>query len=177
MKYVALLRGVNVGGNNKVDMKELVAAMEGAGFEEVSTYINSGNIFFRSVEKEGKIVESLEALIKKVFGIEIRVLLRSKSNIDNLVSFIPEEWKNDKNMKCDVMFLWEKYDDESVISELEINPEIDDVRYVDGALIWKVNRKNATRSGMMKLVGTEIYANMTVRNCNTVRKIQSRLGE
>ena len=56
MKYVALLRGINVGGKNKVDMKQLVSAMEKQGFDNVSTYINSGNIIFDSTDKESKIV-------------------------------------------------------------------------------------------------------------------------
>lgn len=79
-------------------------------------------------------------------------------------------------MKCDVMFLWDKYNNKSVIEQLTIKPEIDEVKYVHGALVWKVDRKNVTKSGMMKIVGTDLYRNMTVRNCNTVRKINDRLN-
>lgn len=176
MKYVALLRGINVGGNNKIDMKKLVTAMSGAGFDEVSTYINSGNIFFSANDPEAKLTAKLEHLIKNEFGLDIKVLLRNKDIIDELTRSIPPEWTNGNEMKCDVMFLWDNFDDKSILEELTIKPEIDEVKYVHGALIWRVDRKNVTKSGMMKIVGTEIYRNMTVRNCNTVRKIKERLN-
>ena len=176
MKYVALLRGINVGGNNKVDMKQLVETMNEAGFDNVSTYINSGNIFFDSDKSESKLVNSIERLIKDEFNLKINVLLRNKENIDKLVQSIPADWRNGHDMKCDVMFLWDSYNDKEVLDMITIKPNIDDVRYVDGALIWKVDRKNVTKSGMTKIVGTELYRNMTVRNCNTVRKIKERLS-
>lgn len=176
MKYVALLRGINVGGKNKVDMKQLVDAMSKAEYEGVSTYINSGNIFFSSTQSESELTNNLEQIIKDEFGLEIKVLLRDKGNIDKLTQSIPADWTNGSEMKCDVMFLWDKYNNKSVLENITIKPEIDDVKYVDGALIWKVDRKNVTRSGIMKLVGTELYKNITIRNCNTVRKIKGRLS-
>lgn len=176
MKYVALLRGINVGGYNKVDMKQLIAAMSKAGFEEVSSYINSGNIFFSADDTEARLTNKLEQLIKNEFGFDIKVLLRNKDNIDELTGSIPPEWTNGSEMKCDVMFLWDNYNDKSVLKQLTIKPEIDEVNYVHGALIWRVDRNNVTKSGMMKIVGTELYRNMTVRNCNTVRKIKERLN-
>lgn len=176
MKCVALLRGINVGGNNKIDMKQLVTAMSKAGFKEVSTYINSGNIFFSANDTEVRLTNKLEQLINDEFGLNIKVLLRNKDNIDELARSIQPEWTNDSAMKCDVMFLWESYNDKSVLGQLTIKPGIDEVKYVHGALIWKVDRNNITKSGMMKIVGTELYRNMTVRNCNTVRKIKERLN-
>lgn len=176
MKYVALLRGINVGGNNKVDMGQLVAAMEKEGFQGVSTYINSGNIFFSSDQASVKLVKQLESVIQSEFELSIKILLRNKKNIGQVVSAIPAEWKNGTDMKCDVMFLWEEYNDKEVLDRLDIRQGIDDVRYVEGAIIWKVDRKNVTRSGMAKLVGTELYKHMTIRNCNTVRKIEERMS-
>jgi uncharacterized protein (DUF1697 family) len=84
---------------------------------------------------------------------------------------LPETWANDKTAKCDVMFLGDNVDREEVLDQLTIKPGIDDVRYVPGALLWRVERASVTRSGMLKLVGTELYAQMTVRNCNTLRKL------
>ena len=54
-----------------------------------------------------------------------------------------------------------------------IRPVIDDVRYESGAILWYVARSKVTRSGMLKLVGTKLYANMTIRNCNTLRKLDA----
>lgn len=176
MKYVALLRGINVGGNNKVDMTQLTKVMSDTGFSDVSTYINSGNIFFESSKPVKDLTEILEKLIKDTFGLNIKVLLKNQIDIGKLSASIPSDWVNGEEMKCDVMFLWGKYNDKSVMEHLTIKPGIDEVIYAHGALFWKVDKKDVTRSGMMKLVGTDIYANMTIRNCNTVRKIQERIS-
>ena len=137
--------------------------------------INSGNLFLASHDTAEVIIRTLESIIETEFGLKIKVLLRNKNDIDEVATAIPQIWENEDKMKCDIMFLWPKYDHKNIMSRLTVKPGIDDVRYVDGALIWKVDRKNVTRSGMMKLPGTDIYANMTIRNCNTVRKIQQRL--
>ena len=83
----------------------------------------------------------------------------------------PTDWSNDESAKCDVMFLAEEIDSPDILARLTIKPDIDEVRYVPGAVLWRVERPKATRSGMLKLVGTELYAQMTVRNCNTARKL------
>ncbi len=74
-------------------------------------------------------------------------------------------------MKCDIMFLWEHMDKPNILKQLTIKPEIEEVKYVSGAILWRVDRTSVTKSGMMKLVGTELYRHMTIRNCNTTRKL------
>ena len=74
-------------------------------------------------------------------------------------------------MKCDVMFLQGDAARASVLKKLKIKPDLEDVRYASGAIIWRVDRKDVTRSGMMRLVGTPLYKQMTIRNCNTARKL------
>jgi uncharacterized protein (DUF1697 family) len=69
------------------------------------------------------------------------------------------------------MFLWDEIDDESVLEELVIKPEMDTVKYVSGAVLWSVLKKDITKSGMSKLIGSKIYKQITVRNVNTTRKI------
>lgn len=176
MVYVALLRGINVGGNNKIAMQQLRVAFEQVGMQSVTTYINSGNVIFVDTSHQPKeLVKKLEAIIEKTFGFAIKVLVRDINNIQAIVNALPELWKNDSTMKCDVMFLWEAVANPTVIKQLTIKPEIDNVRYVAGALIWGVDRKNVTRSGIMKLVGTDLYRHMTIRNCNTARKLLERM--
>lgn len=173
MVYVALLRGINVGGNNKVDMRQLKAAFEDAGMKSVTTYINSGNVIFSDgSHKPAKIVTLLEGIIKTKFGFAIKVLVRDIDNVVAIVKALPRVWQNNADMKCDVMFLWEAIDSPKVIDQLMIKPGIDHVRYAGGAVLWRVDRKNAAKSGMQKLVGTKLYKQMTIRNCNTVRKLQ-----
>lgn len=87
------------------------------------------------------------------------------------MKILPESWKNDKTMRSDVLFLWEEFDRETVINEFKINKEVDTVIYIAGAILWTLDKANITKSGLNKLVGTDLYKKMTVRNVNTTRKI------
>lgn len=177
MRYVALLRGINVGGKNKVDMKQLKAVFEQAGMTNVSTYINSGNVLFETdVESRHEITAKLERAIEIAFGFFVKVLVKSQNDIAIIAAALPATWLNDLTMKCDVMFLWEVIDDVSIVEKVAINPEVDRVKYVPGALLWSVDRKHATKSGVLKLVGTNTYAHITIRNCNTLRKLAAKLS-
>lgn len=179
MIYLALLRGINVGGNNKVEMKKLKLTFEKLGFLKVKTYINSGNIIFsedlalsknkKRIKKE--IINLLQKAIKEDFGFFVRVLLFDKDEVTEIAKTLPSEWLNDEIMKTDVMFLSEEVNDKSIIKQLQVREEIDELKYVDGAILWNVLRKNIGRSGLLKLVGTKLYKEMTIRNCNSLRKL------
>lgn len=178
MTYVALLRGINVGGNNKVDMKQLKMVFEELGFTNVKTYINSGNVIFqtKSQAKE-KLTQSLEKAIEKEFGFSVKVVIRTFKEIKQVVEILPSSWLNNDTMKCDVMFLWPAVDSPKVIKELIIKDDIDEVMYMPGTILWRVDRDKVTRSGIMKLVGTKLYAQMTIRNCNTAKKLYQLMQE
>ncbi len=172
MIYVALLRGINVGGNNKIDMKELKETFEDVGMESVTTYINSGNIIFTdSSHSRLEIERTLEKAIMDRHMLNIKVLVRSLDDFDEMMKALPGSWKNDKTMKSNVIFLVEGIDNGKLLDELSIKEGIDTVKYVPGAILWMVDKKNSTKSGMLRLVGTKIYRDMTIRNVNTVRKI------
>lgn len=176
MKYVALLRGVNVGGNNKIDMKTLKCAVEEAGMTLVSTYINSGNIIFEEIRySKEQVTIVLEQLISKKFGLDIHVLVYSSDEFQQITQAIPKNWLNDTQMKSDVWFLWQDVDSEDVVTKLTIKPDIDCVHYVPGAILWSVDKKQITKSGMSKISRTTLYRRITIRNVNTVRKIWSLL--
>lgn len=172
MVYVALLRGINVGGNNKIDMKTLKKVFEEVGMNAVKTYINSGNVIFQ-VDHLSKIQIShiLEDAIYAQFGLSIKVLIRSYEDIHHVIQVLPDSWTNDQQMRSDILFLWEDIDNDNIIGKLPIRAELDTVMYVSGAILWSIARKNVTRSGMSKLIGTKIYQQMTIRNVNTTRKI------
>lgn len=174
MKYVALLRGINVGGKSRVEMVRLKSTFEKAGLTDVKTYINSGNIIFRDETRSNKeLVQILEQAIESDFGFYVKVLVRDQENILKIAEELPDDWTNDKAMKCNVMFLWERFDKPEVLESLTIKPDIDDVKYVAGAILWRVDKDKVTRSGMLKIIGTDLYRHMTIRNCNTLRKLRS----
>jgi uncharacterized protein (DUF1697 family) len=168
-KYLVLLRGINVGGNNKVEMKKLQKTFENLGFSDVQTYINTGNIIFQSQEFPN--VNEIEKRIEKDFGFYIKVLLRSAKNILDMCKTIPPEWTNDSLMKTDVLFLWEDFDKPQTLNLIKTTLGIDALVYVKGAIVWNVKKIDYPKSGMHKFVQTKIYKNMTARNINTVRKL------
>jgi uncharacterized protein (DUF1697 family) len=171
MVYVALLRGINVGGKTKVEMPRLKAAFEDLGGEDVLTYINSGNVIFRDKRPATDLAPLIEKAINKEFGLDVRVLLRSATNLKKLTQEIPSSWTNDGKQKTDVMFLWEEIDSPGILKKVVINPQLENVRYIDGALVWNIGRENVTKGNGVKLIKTDLYRHMTIRNVNTVRKL------
>lgn len=177
MQYVALLRGINVGGNNKVAMSDLKKVCEGLGFSDVRTYINSGNVLFSSAKKtNAALAATIERALHKAFGFEIRVLVRDAANLRALVKAIPGAWENNVEQRTDILFLWEKYDSKKTLSVIKQNPEVDRLEYHHSAIVWHLRRKDLSKSGMRDFIGTPVYKHMTARNVNTLRKLVSLLG-
>jgi len=172
MLHVALLRGINVGGANKIDMRQLKAVFEAAGMTSARTYINSGNVVFSTdLPDRAQIAKLLEDAIEARFGFAVSVLVRSVDEIRSVVDALPADWTNDQMTKCDVLFLWDEIDHPSILGQLHFDPAMEDVRYTPGAVIWRVDRRNASRSRLTRIVGTPLYRQMTIRNCNTARKL------
>ncbi len=178
MIYVALLRGINVGGHNKVAMKKLKATFEALGFKDVVTYINSGNIIFSSsAADQKKLAAKIEQGIKQDFKLAIKVLIRDALNIQALAQAVPQDWGNDASQKTDILFLWDEVNQKSTLGLIKANPKVDDLRYIAGAIVWHVKRKDYAQSGLQDFVGTKIYKAMTARNVNTLRKLAALMGK
>lgn len=178
MLYVALLRGINIGGRNKIDMKSLKRSFEEVGLENVVTYINSGNIIFTDNHHSiRELNHMLEQVIFDNFDLEIKVVIRNFEEIEKINAAIPAHWTNDKEMKSDILFLWDEVDDEKIIDQLPIKHPIDAVQYIPGAVIWSVSRTNVNKSGLSKIIGTNLYKLVTIRNVNTVRKLYELMQE
>ncbi|MCE5206045.1 MAG: DUF1697 domain-containing protein [Porphyromonadaceae bacterium] len=177
MIYLALFRGINVGGHNIVEMRKLKTTFESLGFGHVSTFINSGNVVFEdSLKKEDELIQLIEEAVKKDFQLDVKVIVINSEKLNTICQELPATWVKNESMRTDVMFLWEKYDRPEVLKEMPIN-SVDNVKYVPGAVLWNVEGKNYSRSGMIKLVGTDLYRHMTIRNVNTVRKLHQIISE
>lgn len=176
MRYVALLRGINVGGKKKVEMARLRATAERLGLAGVRTYINSGNLIFDHDGPADELPGALEHAIAASFDVDTRVLLRDRDAIVDTVAALRDEWVN-KTIRCDVLFLWDSIDDAAVVEQLPIKPGIDDVTYIPGAVIWRIDRTNQTQSRMSRIVGTDLYQAITMRSCNTVRRLAALMTE
>ena len=94
--HVALLRGVNVGGNNMISMSELKTSFEKLGFGGVSSYINSGNILFRTKEQDARKLErQIEAMLSRDYQLGSKVVVRSLPEMERLVKSLPRAWGGD----------------------------------------------------------------------------------
>jgi uncharacterized protein (DUF1697 family) len=169
--FVALLRGINVGGNAKVEMPRLKALFAAQGCQNVSTYINTGNVIFQDQRSWQQLVPLLEAELKKEFGFELRIVLRERHNIEEIVKAVPAAWTNDKQQKTDVLFMWPEIDKPDIKDKIVVNQKIERILFVPGAFVWNIGRENVTKGNGVKLVKTDLYKYLTVRNINTVRKI------
>ena len=124
MEYVAFLRGINVGGKNKIKMEALREVCAGIGFENVKTYINSGNIIFKTRKTDDKkLAEKIEKTIEREFGLQIKTIVRSMSEIEAIVKNNPFEgqFQNDKDLH--VFFLDQEMPDEKSEMLLSNNNE------------------------------------------------------
>ncbi|MEV6560059.1 DUF1697 domain-containing protein [Nocardia sp. NPDC051756] len=175
MQYVVLLRGINVGGKNKVSMADLKAALEEGGFTDVKTYINSGNVLVKSSLATAKVNDSVEKIIKDTFGFKVDAVTLTKTAYKKITDALPDNWIHGKSMGCNVMFLWADIDSPDIVEKLPAKDGIDTVKYVPGAILWAFDGKDVNKTGISKLAGPGPSQRMTIRNCNTVRKIAGML--
>ena len=170
--FVALLRGVNVGGNNMISMSSLKKSFETLGFTDVVTYINSGNIIFKSKEADARKLETrIEKMLSKEYQLDSKVVLRSLPEMARLVQSLPRNWGGDSNWRYNVIFLRHTIDSEDILRELELKQDIEEVVYCPGALFWSAQISELTRTNMLKLSSRKMYLDMTIRNQNTTRKL------
>src|SRR5215213_1304047 len=170
--FVALLRGVNVGGNNMISMSSLKQSFEAMGFTGVSTYINSGNVIFKSKEADARKLErKIERMLLKDYELDSRVVVRSFSEMEKLVQSLPPNWKGDSDWRYNVIFLRHSIDSEEILGGLEFKQDIEHVHYRPGALLWAAQVSDVPRTHMVKLPSRKIFKDMTVRNLNTTRKL------
>jgi len=170
--FVALLRGVNVGGNNMISMKSLKESFEVMGFINVSTYINSGNIIFQSKEDDPrKLEKKIEQMLSSDYQLESKVVLRSLPEMEKLVKALPQNWGDNSDWRFNVIFLRHSIDSEKILDELPANSDIEEVLYRPGTLLWSVQASEANRSKFVKLSTRKNFKDMTVRNLNTTRKL------
>lgn len=178
MIYIALLRGVNVGGKSTVNMAALKTCFEQLGFNHVRTYINSGNVIFDTEQTDSNaLAQRIEGALDQTFDPGIRVLMRTRDELKWLAEAIPTDWTNGTEAKCDVMFLWPEIDRPGILAELPAKPDIEEVRYYPGTVVWYIDRALVTKSQMTRIVGTKPYKQMTIRNVNTVRKLLTLADE
>ncbi len=174
MKYVALLRGVNVGGNAIIKMADLKLSVERMGFTNVRTYIQSGNVIFESEEKNtANITNKLEGSLRENFQVDTRVVVRSLPQLKKMVSEAPDQWNTGNNLRCYVAFIREPVAVKDAIREFELRDGVDSIQPGEGVIYMSTLLSGLTKSKLTKIIAKKVYQDITIRNYNTVRKLLS----
>lgn len=177
MRYILLLRGINVGGKNKVSMNDLTASLEDLGYQNVVTYINSGNVIFDTDDGLTTIKENVAGILER-FPFTIKHVILTKDEYFDEVSNLPEWWHRSLARK-DVLFYTDDVDSENVknrISQMPLHDEI--IHFGKKAVFWgKYSEKEFLRTSYHKLLMKEkFYPLITIRNGRTFDMLGKMLG-
>lgn len=173
MKYIVLLRGVNVGGNNKISMALLKEELKAYGFIDVQTYINSGNIILKSEIKDPSIIkEKCQNLIFDKFGLKIFVAVLTWDSVSQALKNAPDWWGVDSDSKHNAIFVIPPATAEEIMAEVgEPKLDYEKVDYYGNVIFWSAPIKTFSRTRWSKIVGSSAYNKVTIRNFNTAKKL------
>ena len=173
---MALLRGINVGGKTLIKMADLKTCIEDLGFEGVSTYIASGNVLFESGERDSaKLERTIERSLEQRFRLPGTVVVLDRAAYSRIVKAIPKSWEGDASLRANVAFVRRGTEAKQVVRELEPDSAVEEVKAINGAILWATKRNAVNRSTMRKLIGGAAYKELTVRNLNTTLKLHELL--
>jgi uncharacterized protein (DUF1697 family) len=177
--YVALLRGINLGGHKKIKMDELRAALAAMGFDDVKTYIQSGNVVFKAAKISDKALsKKIEATILSKFGHSVSVIIRTAEEIEQLIANNPFLKQPDIDQtKLHVMFLREP-PAQSALQQLEtlvLKP--DQFRFLGKELYFYLPNGVAESVVMKKPIDRVLAIPTTMRNWRTVNTIQQMCAD
>jgi uncharacterized protein (DUF1697 family) len=176
--YIALLRGINVGGKRKVAMADLRNAFESEGFEDVGTYIQSGNVLFDSDAPRASLENDLEAMLDRRLALPIVVVVRSHVQLRNIVTKAPNGFgEQPDTYHSDVIFLKGNLSSNRAMNVVEIREGVDQAWPGTGVLYFARLSERRSQSRMSRIASTPEYQQMTIRSWSTTTKLLNLLDE
>jgi uncharacterized protein (DUF1697 family) len=175
-RYLALLRGINVGGKNPVPMAELRATFEDAGYGDVRTYIQSGNVLFSSDAPAKALEDGIETVLEARFGIPLVVVVRSHRQLRSVVQKAPDGF-GAADHHCDAVFLKTGLSSAQAMRVVQVREGVDRAWPGDGVIYFDRVSALRTKSKMSKIVGTPEYKRMTIRSWSTTTKLLAMLDD
>ena len=173
IQYLALLRGINVGGNNIIKMTNLKACFEDIGFTEVGTYIQSGNVLFKSAEKDKlKLTRKIEKALSERFSYKSRIVAVTHKELKKVIEGAPKGFGKDLDTyRCDVIFLKEPLTAREAMKNVRVKEGVDHAYSGRNVLYFSRLVSKASQSYLTKIIALPMYQNMTIRNWNTTTKL------
>ena len=177
-RYAAFIRGINISGKNKISMAELKVAFEEAGFTDVSTYLNSGNVVFCSDSEsdENALRKSIEKIIVQKFLLDIPVYIIQITQLQELLSGAPDWWGTDDKSQYDNLIFILSSDMPEEICKLigEPTQDLERIQLYKNVIFWTFDRSLYQKCNWWKKTATNgIAEKLTIRTANTIKKICS----
>ena len=175
MKYIAFLRGINISGKNKTSMPELKKLLEENNYQNVSTYLNSGNIIFEcNINNKQTIMNNIHTLIKTKFILDIPVYITTDKELEDILNNSPKWWgSNNKEIYDNLIFIIPPTKYEEVYNTIGSPKEgLEQIEEYNNCIFWSFDLNNYRKSNWwVKTASTDIKDKITIRTANTMRKI------
>ena len=175
MKYVALLRGINISGKNKISMGELKLELEKNKYKNVSTYLNSGNVIFEcDIDNKESIMKDIHKIIKNKFNLEIPVFIMTALELEDILNNNPNWWGTcNKEIYDNLIFIIPPTTYEDVYNTIgEPKEDIEKIKEYKNFIFWSYDLKNYRKSKWwIKTASTDIHDKITIRTANTMKKV------
>jgi len=173
MIYIALLRGINVGGNNIIKMEHLRQVFTNLGFSDVKTYIQSGNIIFQTTESDKlKLTQDIENKLQINFSTEIKTLILSSNQLAEIIAAAPENFGSQpEKFRYDVWFLLPETAIDNVVANVRLREGVDFLQAGKNAVYTSRLSEKMGKSYLSKIIQTSVYKKITIRNWNTTTKL------
>jgi uncharacterized protein (DUF1697 family) len=176
MRHVALLRGINVGGRNRVAMRDVRAAFEDAGFTSVATYIQSGNVLFDSAPDAG-LEARVEQVLDEALGLPVIVVVRDREQMRAVAADAPPGFGQGPDLyHSDVIFLKDPLTAEEGLKAVELRDGVDVAWAGEGVLYCQRLSAQRTKSRLSRVMSRPEYRLMTIRNWNTTARLAEMVG-
>lgn len=173
-KYLALLRGINISGKNKITMPDLRLAFTEKGFQNVSTYINSGNVLFSSEEAPTELPFLCRDLVKEKFALSIPVCVLSEQELRDALSHAPSWWDmpDEEEQLHQMIFVLPPYTASEVFETMgKAKDDYEKIACYDQSFYWSAKRNALSKTRWYKIASTSANEKVTIRNASTVKKL------
>lgn len=180
MKYIAFLRGINISGKNKISMASLKEGFESVGYNDVLTYLNSGNVIFTSSDDKKKIVDTISLMIKEKFNLDIPFYVMSSSELKDVLNNSPIWWGNDnKEIYDNIIFIMPPVTFEEVYESLgEPSNKLEQIMNYRNTIFWSFDLKNYRKCNWwIKTASSNVSNKITIRTANTIKGIVKLLDK
>lgn len=174
MKYIVLLRGINISGKNKVPMNDLKKYLENLDYTNVKTLLNSGNVILETNQSKEKLEKKISNMLKEHFNFDIPICIIETSHLKDIIENIPA-WQQEENKDRynNIIFTIHPTTVKDVYATVGAPTEnIDIIEPYTDIIYWSFDLKNYRKSSWwIKTASTDINTKITIRTVNTMKKL------